>query len=181
MQSHCRPRLNAARAHVGTKKRGGTDSNEKTVQRIFYTEVQLLLLCPPSHLLDHRSQTNPSEEAPPIKHRPNHLLNRQRPKYPSVRTVHSRRERRHDAELDEFERRYMSCAARVSKKNATTHTRTINCASTSNTSDTTRFRDAAVARRAGRSLPKTPNGAGDDRAHEHEARLVASRTLCSIL
>jgi hypothetical protein len=63
--------------------------------------VQLLLLCPPSHLLDHRSQTNPREEAPPIKHRHNHLLNRQCPKYPSVHTVHSRRERCHDAELDE--------------------------------------------------------------------------------
>jgi hypothetical protein len=54
--------------------------------------------------------------------RPNRLLNRQRPKYPSVRTVHSRRERRHDAELDELRAEvYVLCGASQQEERNYTH------------------------------------------------------------
>ena len=46
------------------------------------------------------------------------------------------------------ERRYIPCDRQQLRINCTKHTHTISCASTSKTSDATRFRDAGVARRA---------------------------------
>ena len=116
---------------------------------------------PPVPIQRSRGSSNQTQTQP--------SLSTQHRKYTSIHTVHS------SVTVQSWtsvERRYMPCAARVSKKNAATEPRIINCASTSNTSDATRF-EMLVWRGGPRSsLGNAPNGADDDRAHEHEARLA---------
>ena len=143
---------------TGIKRESGDDVQESQ------------LPCLPSHPLDHRPQASAREKAP-IKHRPKSLVSRQRRKYPSVQPRPQQAGTTCGAArvlgggIRPMRRDLVNGSAKCAHAPSTALARAIRA--------TRRGSETLVWRGGPRSsLQNAPNGAGDDRPHEHEALLA---------
>ena len=136
--------------------------------------------CPPSHPLDHHPQASVREKAP-IEHRPKRLVSRPVPQIsqclprPQQAGTTCRAARGWGGGICPMRGREFR------KQTKNLRIRTINCASTSNPSDTTRFRDAGVAWRAHAAPCRTRRIKPVMSRPRARGSLAASRMLCSFL